>query len=322
LRYFEQMHFHSLISFGGLFLIHQNFCSTFQTGNNQILTKNSLDVGNITCILSDFDGTLANKDHALSDRTVGAISDILKKGYKFFVCTGRTRSSLTRSAPEILAFFKNNPERVAGVYQQGLMVYGPSGELIYEKELQKQAIQETASFCQEHQIGVVAYAGDRIFCRSRCVEIEQTLARYKDPAPEIFPSGLDMLSEVGVKVHKLIMFGEESFLEQKRCYLSERLRENSATITKAIPGMLEVLPYGESKGKGVSILLNHIKVSKSNVMAFGDGENDLEMLQLAKVGVAVQNASPILQGIADFVTLNNYDDGVAAILETLPNLRP
>ena len=59
---------------------------------------------------------------------------------------------------------------------------------------------------------------------------------------------------------------------------------SSATLTTAIPGMLEILPHGSSKGKGVAWVMEYLGLSTKNLMAIGDGENDVEMLQLAQVG--------------------------------------
>lgn len=84
-----------------------------------------------------------------------------------------------------------------------------------------------------------------------------------------------------------------------------------ATCTTALSGMLEVLPVGASKGAGVQWLLNHLGISPSGLLALGDGENDIEMLQLAAVGVAMGNAGPKVKAVADAVTASNDDDGVA-----------
>ena len=68
---------------------------------------------------------------------------------------------------------------------------------------------------------------------------------------------------------------------------------------------------GASKGSGVAWLLNHMQVPASEVMAMGDGENDLEMLQLAAWGVAMGNAGGQLKAVADAVVSSNDELGVA-----------
>ena len=88
-----------------------------------------------------------------------------------------------------------------------------------------------------------------------------------------------------------------------------------AAITTAIPGMLELLPLGASKRAGVEYLLNRLGVEPSKVMAIGDGENDVEMLQLCGLGVAVGNAGAAARSVADVVVGSNDEDGVAEAIE-------
>lgn len=75
--------------------------------------------------------------------------------------------------------------------------------------------------------------------------------------------------------------------------------------------LIQVLPVGASKGAGVQWLLHHLGMSPDGLLACGDGENDIEMLQLATVGVAMGNAGPKVKSVADAVLSSNDDDGVA-----------
>jgi Cof subfamily protein (haloacid dehalogenase superfamily) len=271
----------------------------------------------IECILSDVDGTLLRSDHKLSKRTIDTIAAVINRGYMFFPCTGRTRKSMAAAAPDMLEVF-GRLHRTPGVYQQGLMVYGPDGNLIYERCLPDDVIERTVDFCDKHSIAVIAYAGEAIYCRSRCEQTNK-ITIYSEPLPEIFPRGLDHLQRSGVPVHKLIVLDEEDVLLKLRPLLADALGD-SASLTRAVPGMLEVLPPGSSKGEGVKILLDHIGMPADNVMAFGDGENDIEMLSLVKLGVAVSNGKPILKQAADALTLSNDEDGVAHSLDMLMEL--
>jgi hydroxymethylpyrimidine pyrophosphatase-like HAD family hydrolase len=71
------------------------------------------------------------------------------------------------------------------------------------------------------------------------------------------------------------------------------------------------LPLGASKGAGVAWLLDHLGMNPTGLLALGDGENDIEMLQLAAVGVAMGNAGAKVKGVADAVMGSNDVDGVA-----------
>ncbi|CAN0216219.1 unnamed protein product, partial [Discosporangium mesarthrocarpum] len=89
------------------------------------------------------------------------------------------------------------------------------------------------------------------------------------------------------------------------------------TLTQAFPDMLEILPRGASKGKGVALLLEHLGVHPGNTLALGDAENDVAMLRMAGIGVCMGNASPPAREAADFIAPKNTEDGAAVAMERL-----
>ena len=80
------------------------------------------------------------------------------------------------------------------------------------------------------------------------------------------------------------------------------------------------MPRGVSKGNTLHELSQLINIPLDNMMAFGDGNNDIEMLEFAGVGVALGNATPELKEVADHVTLTNNEDGPALFLRDYFNL--
>ena len=88
-------------------------------------------------------------------------------------------------------------------------------------------------------------------------------------------------------------------------------------ITTAVPGMLEFLPLGASKGAAVAKLLKRLDIDPANVLALGDGENDVEMLRLAGTSVAMAGSSALVVDAArGNVGASNDDNGVAEAIET------
>ena len=85
-------------------------------------------------------------------------------------------------------------------------------------------------------------------------------------------------------------------------------------IFRSAPFFLELVPKGIDKAQSLLRLLSKINLTPADLMAFGDGYNDLSMLKLAGVGVAMANAAPEVRADADYVTLSNEEDGVAAAL--------
>ena len=280
------------------------------------ISSTNIPVTEIKCILCDVDGTLTyGQEHSISDRSIQSIREAISHGYMFFPATGRSRFSMDLVTHGAISEIYGGISKTPGVYQQGLMVYGPGGDLIYEKTLSPEIIATVTTFCDEQQVSVVAYAGPTIYRREACA-VTDTIEKIENIHPVNYPVGLDHLYEENIVVHKMIIMAGDEKLQKLRPALQASI-DGVASLTQAVPGMLEVLPFGCSKGVGVLKLLEHIGISPENTVAFGDGENDVEMFEAVKFGIAVANAKPLLKNAARFVTESNADLGVALAIEKI-----
>ena len=87
------------------------------------------------------------------------------------------------------------------------------------------------------------------------------------------------------------------------------------SVYRSEPYFLEVLPKGIDKAASLERLLTRLDMTKDEMIACGDGYNDLSMIQYAGLGVAMENAVLPVKNAADYVTLSNNDDGVAHVIE-------
>lgn len=120
--------------------------------------------------------------------------------------------------------------------------------------------------------------------------------------------------ELGYSFNKLLVMSDHPSMLRLRPLLEARLTGRAA-LTSALPGMVEILPPGASKGAGVAWLLQRLGVDPGACMAMGDGENDVEMLRLVGLGVAMGNAVEAASAAADAHTAPNDEDGVARAIE-------
>ena len=284
-----------------------------------IITSTVVNGRNIDAICCDIDGTILDSNHELPDDTFYAIKRAIDKGYKFFPCTGRSRQSFVNAVNSKLIdllCINGDITRIPGVFQQGLMVYNSDGNLVYERLLENQIVVDVVNYCQRNKVSVIAYCGDKIYCQSRSAQTDKIVI-YHEPIPDIFTQGLDQLIHNKINIHKLIILDEEDKLKHIRDDLTLSLT-GRASLTKAVDGMLEILPYCSNKGEGVMKLLEHCRIDKNDVIAFGDGENDMEMLLYCDIGVAVQNANTKLLSVCDYVTPGtNNEFAVGKVLDLL-----
>ena len=86
-------------------------------------------------------------------------------------------------------------------------------------------------------------------------------------------------------------------------------------IQSGLNSLVEVMPLDASKGNALAFILDHLDIAPEETMALGDHCNDLDMLQLAGIGVAMGQAVPMLRTHADYVTGNNDEDGVGHAIQ-------
>ncbi|CAG1001501.1 5-amino-6-(5-phospho-D-ribitylamino)uracil phosphatase [Anaerolineae bacterium] len=259
----------------------------------------------IRLIAVDLDGTLLNTDHHITPRTRQALSVAGQRGIQVIMATGRPRLT---TIPYLQELGLTTP----GVFMQGLNIYNGDGSLRHNVLMDSETVRKTAAFAVEHDLTVMIYNHELIATRYRNA-FTDILQAYHEPLPHEFGDKIIDLPDQH-PVNKLFFIDDPSRIPQIRAALTERIGSHS-TLQTSMPQFLEVLPAGASKGAGLKWLLEDMGISPSEVLAIGDGENDIEMIQLARIGVAMGNGNAHLKAEADYITLSNNEDGVAHAVE-------
>ena len=137
--------------------------------------------------------------------------------------------------------------------------------------------------------------------------------RYGEPAADVVTDLYQKLPDL--TINKLCIGGEESRIRALVWQINKQFQGQVAVTRANVEGMMEILPSGYSKGKGVRVLIHDLGLDPKNVMAIGDGENDIDMLKLVGVPVAVANAHQSLKDVAKYIVASNDEDGVAEAIE-------
>lgn len=271
-------------------------------------TINEITTKEIKLIAVDIDGTLLNSSHALTERTEAALKAAISQGVKVVLATGKTR----RSADALMERLKLD---TPGIYLQGLGVYYPDGTTRHEQTLATNIARRVITFAEDRGFEVAAYVGSRILVKTHSAHADELTIHYGEPAPEVVGPLVNLLNTTSF--NKLLLMKKNDFkkINALRWQLSVQLDGTARLMQAGIMDMVEVLPPGASKGKTLKVLLGELGVAPENVLAIGDGENDIEMLQLAGIGVAVGNAHETLKQVADYIVSTNDADGVAEAVE-------
>lgn len=258
----------------------------------------------IQLVALDMDGTLLNSQHEISPHNEAVLAELHRRGIKIVFATGKTRHS---AVPIIEKLQLQTP----GVYVQGLLIANADGSIRYQRTLERPLAEEVAQLATEFNCSMVAYAGNRIITDRRNEQTD-VFIRYHEPVPEAYGSWAKAFDDTAV--NKFIMVSTKERIDEIRPQLEAQIN-GRATIVQALDYMLEILPHGASKGDGVRRLLDDLNISAAQMLAIGDGENDVEMLQMAGIGVAMANGMPSAKAVADYITLSNDEDGVAVAIE-------
>ena len=259
-------------------------------------------------IALDLDGTLTNHEKVVTPKTREALLKAAAKGAVIILASGRPTYGIEPVA-ECLELNQRGGYILS--YNGGNIVNAQTGEKLFSQFLPDNVIPELYAYAKEHGHALLGYAGNEIITEMP----DDQYVKEESRINKMNIRKVDNLFE-SLEPHptKLLMTGDPTLMLKAEEELVEKLGDRM-DIFRSAPFFLELVPKGIDKAKSLTRLLTKINLTPADLIAFGDGYNDLSMLKLAGMGVAMENAAPEVRAEADYVTLSNEEDGVAAALE-------
>lgn len=261
----------------------------------------------IKLVALDVDGTLVGKDVQIPERTKAAIRRARERGIAFAIVTGRMYQSGARYAREL------GLEGMPLVAYNGAMVREfPSGRLISYEPVPLEACRAIAAHCEAHGYHLQAYVNDELY------------------VPDLGPRTQEYVALAGVKPHavgslflwlqepsaKLLIIDDAARIPAIQAEVKELLG-HTVSAASSHPQFLEMVTAEVSKGKALAAVAASLGVTRDEVMAVGDGMNDMAMLTWAGTSFAMAHAPEVLRKAATHVTMEGPGDGVAEALERM-----
>lgn len=258
-------------------------------------------------IALDLDGTLTNHEKVVTPKTREALLQAAANGAVIILASGRPTYGIEPVA-ECLELQKRGGYILS--YNGGNIVNAKTGEKLFSQFLPDEVIPELYAYAKEHGHALLGYAGNEIITEMP----DDQYVKEESRINKMNIRKVDNLFE-SLEPHptKLLMTGDPTLMLKAEEELVEKLGDRM-DIFRSAPFFLELVPKGIDKAKSLTRLLTKINLTPADLIAFGDGYNDLSMLKLAGMGVAMENAAPEVRAEADYVTLSNEEDGVAAAL--------
>lgn len=250
----------------------------------------------IKSVFFDIDGTLISfKTHKMPESTKKSLNLLREKGIKLFIATGRSPYALP-AIKNVLDFQFDGYVMLNGQY----CIVGD--EVIRDTALPEKSIRAVLPYMEEKKISC------------EFVELNYSYINFENERV------WELQKFLGNTVKKNNIENPERSLTNKTYQLCAYIKDyEEKEYFENMPGcrgvrwnplFVDVIPEDGGKGVGIEKLLNHQGYSKDESMAFGDGGNDIEMLEYVKIGVAMGNARDIVKESADYVTDDVDSDGI------------
>ena len=264
---------------------------------------------NIRMIVSDIDGTLIPGGGTLSEYTKRVLKACEEKGVYVVLASGRTfygargvSLEAGLSGPVISA-------------NGGRADLSPEGGVIFEDTLDEESSLRIYRALRDAGCFMTSYVGTKIYALeetngfgSKCA---QTSEIRKGGDHIVVNDEARFLREGTVRPYKYEAYSDDTALIDR---LREKFLSWGLSVSSAFPYNLEILAPGGGKGRAVEALAAHFGIDRSEIMAFGDGSNDLTMLRAVGWPVAMANGVQALKDAAWKIAPDCRDDGEARVL--------
>ncbi|MBP9991623.1 MAG: Cof-type HAD-IIB family hydrolase [Bacteroidales bacterium] len=245
----------------------------------------------------DIDGTLLSfKTHKVSEGTKEAFAQLQAKGIKTFISSGRPKILI----PEFPVHFDGYNTMNGGYVFTG-------DKVLYRNPIPKEESQRYLQFVQERNLTMMAFSEHEMFAN-----------RY-DPVAIALRNQLEFTMPPLANIEDLMDGEYYQFIALMPKELDAEVAAllPHCRLPRWHPAFSDLVSAGNSKAVGIECLLKHFGIQREETIAFGDGGNDIEMLEYCGIGVAMGNAADEVKTHADFVTTSVDEEGIQQALKKL-----
>ena len=255
----------------------------------------------LTC---DLDGTLLGPDLTFSPRLRQAIQEARSLGTVVALATGRGFPSASRFAQDLGL---DTPV----ICYQGAEIRSPDGAYLHQATLSRSYLPAVIQFCKTEQLELSVYWKDHIYQATRMYNQDFYDRWFSLPIQQVS----DLLSALSGDPCKFIV---TTATEQEGDWVEAQIRDMAAQqfqVMRSHAWFVEGLDRSVSKGNAVARLAQYLGITRAETIAIGDSQNDASMIEWANLGIAMGNASPRVQSVADVVAPPQHEDGAAWAIE-------
>ena len=259
-------------------------------------------------LVLDLDGTLTNSKKEISPRNLRTLLRLQQSGVRLVLASGRPTYGIVPLA-EQLQMKEHNGYILS--YNGGEIINWNTGELLYKNLLPDEVLPILYQTAIDNRQTILTYDNEFILTENPddpYVKKEAFLNKMQVRRVDNF------LQKTPRPLPKCLIVGEPEQLINTETELSLRL-QRQISVYRSEPYFLELVPLGIDKARSLAVLLEKTGITREEMIAMGDGYNDLSMIKYAGLGIAMGNAQEPVKAAADYIAPSNDEDGVAIAVE-------
>lgn len=269
----------------------------------------------IKLIATDLDGTLLDDKKQVPERNMQALKACAAAGIEIVLATGRTVQGIPeelKSLPGTRYVITTNGAVVADL-KKDCTIDSCRMSAAKAAEVMQLAADSSYDIMYDAYIDGQGFTMEPFFSNLLQYVESEGMADLVRKTRLVIPDTIEHVVKQGRDVDKINLFFAN--MDEKEKFRLELKAVEGILVSSSIPNNLEINAQGADKGGALIRLAAYLNIEAAETMAFGDGENDLSMMEKAGVGVAMENGEASVRKAADYVTLTNEEAGVAAAIE-------
>lgn len=253
----------------------------------------------------DMDGTLLDSDRNISKKNMKALLEASEQGVLVVVATGRALKGVTKYR-ELL---KLNAPVIT--YNGSMIVHPATDEILFEQELVAEDARKIIRLGLECETTMCIWSDNQLYGNVLNDKIHD-YKTYSGVEPVLIED-YDMLYKQGIT--KILWYDAPAKLKELELKFNEESFFKETVCCRSMPFFLEFFNSKASKGQALKKLGELYQIPLSEMIAIGDADNDISMLEFAGISVAMGNADERLKKMVDYVTSSNDENGVAEVIQ-------
>lgn len=270
----------------------------------------------IKVVILDIDGTLINSNKEITKKTKDALLKLQENNIKLVIASGRPTSGIIKYGKELL-IDKNNGFYIS--FNGSKFVEASTMNELYDKQIDKEIVKNLVKHLDKFNVKTMIHNNDYLLVNDvydcmidndgdylNVIQFESKITNKK-------LKEVNLVEYVDFPVNKVLVSSDAKYLRENYKEIKEPFKDILNCMFTA-NFYFEFTDKNIDKGSAIENILIPMGYKKEEIMAFGDGENDINMIKLAHIGIAMGNAIESLKEVSDYITESNENDGIALAL--------